>query len=228
MSDKRKWSEQDNDYFQKKRTMSSEKKVQLTDFVLDLPNDILSKILMEKSAADYINLSQINPIIQNRLRRIDDQMYRFYLRKDYNTTVPKGFDAKTSYLVTRANCGIRYVSVWRLEDGEFPFLVRQLFFKSNAKTAINEQVANLLEKDEDIMERRIVEAEEGNDMTIHYDVVISGIIKGDSDEVITDTRIEANSINNIIRQLKGDINSDSEDSDSEESENESVEASESE
>ena len=84
------------------KVQEDEKKLRQFETTLsDLPNEMLIRIMKEHSADDFLELLQTSQALMERLAVINDDMFRYFLKRDFDLPVPPTFDARTAYLMRR-------------------------------------------------------------------------------------------------------------------------------
>ena len=117
----------------------------------DLPNELLIKIFKNRSADEYVQIAKTSATLMKRLESINQDMFRYYLKSDFNVSIPATFDARTAYMTRKACPLVRFVSVLTEETNHDGTLVvsypRQLFFIESSTISLEKQVVDLIRND---------------------------------------------------------------------------------
>lgn len=115
--------------------------------LLHLPNELLINVLKERSARDYLLLSATSRAHAQRLQQIDNDMFRYYLQRDFTETIPRNLDARTAYLVRARLPLLRFFELTKMSESNIEHeLSGRYFFRPSMTMALNFQIATILEK----------------------------------------------------------------------------------
>lgn len=188
----------------------------------DLPNELLLRIMKDRNVNEYLKLMQTSQTLMKRFESINEEMFRYYLKKEFDETVPALFDARTAYLMRRAKTKFRYVYVCRSTFGNRRLvdqtIITRKFFKSVPQETLSDvyiRVFELLQNNPKIKAILSMEEEEdalyGDDEDVvqntQYTVVISETITidDDKDDILTGTLGESRLTDVLLRLQEPDL-----------------------